>query len=203
MRKSNSAFVITVALIASMLTFAAAKLIGTRKTTPPQTRVATVVQANKKLSAFSLVDTNGTEFGEHSLQGRWTLLFFGYPKCPDICPATLGIVRDSWNILSKRKPNSTLRFVFADISSQQIATSQLQQFMQNYHPQFIGVQGAKEEMQKLGDQLGIYAKQQGDSIDHTAALMLIDPQGYLHAIFTPPFTADDIVHDLSILQAIM
>ena len=53
-------------------------------------------------------------------------------------------------------------------------------------------------MQYLYDQLGIYASEQDDGvIDHTSALMLIDPQGRLTAIFTPPFTAQELADDLN------
>ncbi len=164
----------------------------------PQTKVATAFKAKNALQNFQLTDTTGKPFTPKSLRGHWSVLFFGYMRCPDICPQTLGVVRESWEIMTKTNKPAP-RFIFVDISIENKNINQLQQFLQNYNPDFIGLSGTSTEIKSLGDQLGIYSKQLDDRIDHSAALMLIDPLGRLHAILTPPFNATDVVHDLTIL----
>lgn len=162
------------------------------------TYVASSLQPSKALQKFSLTDTNGNNFTEKSLRGHWTLLFFGYTKCPGICPSTLATVRDAWQQF-KQQNKVPARFVFADISNEPVETSELKLFLSNYNQEFLGVNGAQPDMQELSDQLGIYSQIQEDIIDHTASLILINPQAKLCAIFTPPFSAQDIVHDLQVL----
>ncbi len=166
---------------------------------PPHTRVATAFKSQQKLEYFHLYDTEGNIFTDKSLRGYWTLLFFGYTKCPDICPSTLNIIRETWNIFAAKGQSAPVRFVFADISSKDATLSELKSFLKNYNQNFLGLHGSDEQMHRLSDQLGIYANQQPQGIDHTASLMLIDPQGQLCAVFTPPFDADDLAHDLTIL----
>lgn len=167
--------------------------------TKPITKVASIFKNNKKLIDFKLNATDGKVFSAKSLRGHWTLLFFGYTKCPDICPRTLGVVRDTWQIFKNQNQPLPVRFVFADISNAKVDLNELGQFVHNYDSEFIGVTGSILEMQALSDQLGIYTKDTEQGLDHTAALLLIDPQGTLHATITPPFNAEELAHDLKVL----
>lgn len=188
-------------IIACVAAFYAIYAYMTQKLTyhEPATHVASIIRNTKPLTTFALTDTNNTPFTEHSLRGHWTLLFFGYTRCPDICPRTLAIVRDTWSQFNKYAP---ARFVFADISKDPASLRDLKQFVANYNQDFIGISGTPLEMHQLSDQLGIYAQEVlGQDavtarIDHTAALMLIDPQARLRAVLTPPFNAADIKEDL-------
>ncbi len=172
-------------------------LAPTFKPNTPMTASATVVKSSAGLKGFNLTDTNGKKFTAQSLRGHWTLLFFGYMTCPDICPTTLGIVRDAWSTFPNQQ--SPARFVFVNISPAPADDQGLRAFITNYNSSFIGVTGTTTELTKLGDQLGIFTKQQDNRIDHTASLMLIDPQGRLRAVFTPPFSAPEVAADLQVL----
>jgi len=164
----------------------------------PETHVASTVKSKAALKAFNLTDSNGRPFDQKSLRGNWTLIFFGYTRCPDICPRTLAILRETWQHYDKQNP-APVRFVFADISDTPVASSELKKFLENYNSSFIGINGPPEEMHKFSDQLGIYSQQQADRLDHTAALLLIDPHARLVAIFSPPFSDLDLIHDLQVL----
>jgi protein SCO1 len=174
----------------------------------PLTLAATVIKPNTQpLSGFKLISTTGQDFTQQSLKGQWTLMFFGYSTCPNICPATLGIVKEIWNKFLPEK-NPPAKFVFVSINPMQDSPAELQKFVSNFHPYFIGVTGDIHEIEILKKQLGIYAHNvetnPGDAngrliMDHTAALMLIDSQAKLRAIFTPPLDPDLIAQDLSML----
>lgn len=179
MNKRVTIFVI----LGSVTLFGAWHLIAPLYKHPtPRTAVASVVQPSMPLEV-------------KSLRGHWTLVFFGYMNCPKICPRTLGLVRDAWNTYPTNKIPA--RFVFANITP--CDNNDLKEFLHNYHAEFRGLTNDDPDMQYLYAKLGIYAEEQGTEINHTAALMLIDPQGRLSAIFTPPFTAQELVADLNIL----
>lgn len=165
---------------------------------PPETHVASTLKPSAPLKTFNLIDTNGNIFNNTSLRGHWTLVFFGYTKCPDICPQTLSILRTAWKNYNVNNPAPT-RFVFADISNTPVSSNELKQFLANYNSNFIGVTGSSEEMLKFSDQLGIYAAMQDNKLDHTAALLLIDPQARLTAMISPPYSDLDLLHDLQVL----
>ncbi len=188
-------------LIAGLLVFAATYYFLAPKFQfqAPETHVASVIKPTRPLKPFNLTDTDGKAFNQQSLRGHWNLVFFGYTRCPDICPKTLAILRDTWQNYNLQYP-APVRFIFADISTSPVTNSELKQFLKNYHPSFIGISGPPEEMHKFSDQLGIYSQMQDNKLDHTAALLLIDPQGRLIAIISPPFSDLDLLHDLQVLS---
>ncbi len=199
-KRRTAIFIFSFFCVMGTIILAAYNFIAPKfKYQPPLTKVSTAFKATSKLNSFYVYDTSGSIFTDKSLRGHWTLLFFGYTKCPDICPRTLGIIRETFAMFAAQDKISPVRFVFADISPQPVGLAELKQFVRNYNPEFIGITGSSNEMHTLSDQLGIYSQQMSDSIDHTSALMLIDPQGSLNAIITPPFSAADLVHDLTIL----
>src|SRR5215831_17894628 len=78
-----------------------------------QLSAATVLSPPKPLEVdFSLQDTSNKPFTPASLKGHWTVLFFGYAQCPEICPQTLAIVSEAWR--QKLDPNAQFVFVSLD-----------------------------------------------------------------------------------------
>lgn len=149
--------------------------------------------APMRLAVASIVKP-ATPLQAKFLRGHWTLVFFGYMDCPKICPSMLNLVRDAWNTYQDASPPA--RFVFANITPSD--PQALQNFLHNYHAEFRGIGNDDPEMQHLYEKLSIYsATDQDGTINHTAALMLIDPQARLRAVFSPPFTAEELMADLN------
>lgn len=159
--------------------------------------IASAIKPGRPLTPFELFDDSGKTFTQQSLHGHWTLVFFGYPGCPDICPQTLGVVRDAWNTYLPGQPPA--HFIFASITPEPAESGNLKHFVQQFRPDFVGVSGTPDAMQQFSDQLGIYVQQQPDRIDHTTSMMLIDPKGRLTAVFSAPFTAEQLVKELNLL----
>ena len=57
----------------------------------------------KTLPEFSLIDENSAEVDQSSFTGKWSMVFFGFTRCPDICPITLAVLRDTLNMMSGDK----------------------------------------------------------------------------------------------------
>lgn len=199
--------IFTVISIAFVVVLAMLFLLGPHLSAKqPELTNATLMksQAAMPMPAFLLKSTQGETFTQKDFKGFWTLIFFGYKDCPDICPATLSVLRETWN--KQFGTGAPVKFVFASINPGQDDIEHLKQFVERFHPSFIGVTGQQFEMQKLMHHLGVFAKQQeglspagGPMIDHTSALMLINPQTKLHAIMTPPFEAKILAEDLTTL----
>lgn len=167
---------------------------------------ATVLQPAKALSDFSLIDTRNKAFTLQSFQGHWTLLFFGYAQCPEICPRTLAIVSD----LFRAKPNSNAeakaQFVFVSLDSKTDTVAELQTFLGRFHPEFIGLTGDEKEVIKLAKACRVYSwtdpkpNAAGQKvIDHTGTILLINPEGKLQALFSPPHDSNTLSKELNVL----
>ena len=152
-----------------------------------------------EITNFELNEVNkGKIFNKQSLKGHWNLIFFGYTKCPDICPNTMEIIRDVWNNLEKHYIPA--RFIFITLDPDKDTSKNIKKFLLRYNENFIGLNGEKAQITLLKKSLGIYAKstiKNGvDIINHAGVLLLINPKGQLYGIFSPPLISKNIKHDL-------
>jgi len=164
---------------------------------PQRFQVATILPA-QAIASFSLVTDQETSFTAHSLKGFWTLMFFGYSHCPDICPKTLGVMRQVWDQVLKEVPFAKLQFTFVSLDPATDTSARLKEYLSYVNPKFIGLTGELAEVQKLRQFLGIHSLKENSTglIDHSATLVVFNPRGQLYAIFTPPHHAESIAADL-------
>ncbi|NKF22699.1 SCO family protein [Solimonas marina] len=165
----------------------------------------TLLQAPRPLGDFSAVDENGQPFGLQQLQGHWTLIFPGFTSCPDVCPTTLAMLHQVFQQLGSDAAQMQVRFFSVD--PERDTPEKLTQYVHAFDPQFTAMTAHGDELPKLARMLGVaYAKVPGGTpgsytMDHSAALILIDPQGRIAGYLTPPFAADKLVADLhTVLQ---
>jgi cytochrome oxidase Cu insertion factor (SCO1/SenC/PrrC family) len=155
----------------------------------------------KPLSAFSL-DAHGPErFDLDSLKGKWTFLFFGYIHCPEVCPVALSVLADVERRLSEAgQPAENTQVVFVSLDPQRDSPEQLRHYAQHFSPDFLGVTGNDEQLAGLTRQLGILYRMTdrgptGDYlVDHTASVLLTDPEARLVAVFGFPHNAESIAN---------
>lgn len=168
---------------------------------------ATRFPAARQIPAFSLIDHNNVPFTNSTLQDNWSFLFFGYTHCPDVCPTTLSVL----NSVAQRLQDSTdnTRFIFVSVDPERDTPETLARFVSYFNGEFVGVTGSTAALEQFTRDLGImYLKVQpeGEStgylMDHTASVLLFDPDGRYHAVFSPPLSAEKITADFQrILQA--
>jgi protein SCO1/2 len=192
-------------LVAAALVLAAWFAIALSRAAPPPAfdagPAASVLSVPRLLPSFALTDHEGQPFDESRLEGHWSFLYFGYTFCPDVCPITLVNLRDVRELLEARGGAHALdgvQFVFVSVDPERDTPERLAEFVPYFHADFIGVTGAANELERLTAALGIHhAKAEGGSerdylVDHSTAVMLIDPQRRLHAVFSRPHDPDAI-----------
>jgi protein SCO1 len=150
-----------------------------------------------QLSAFSLTDKHGARLTEGALAGKWTLLFFGFTHCPDVCPTTLKVLSTVATQLRTQKLfGAQGQVLFVSIDPARDGPAAIKTYVEYFDPSFNGATGTDDELKQFTRQLGvIYAKvRTADpdvySMDHTASVLLIGPRLQLLGVFSPPFTAD-------------
>ena len=155
----------------------------------------------RQLAPFRLLDQHGQTFDNSTLQGKWSLLFFGYTHCPDVCPTTLAVLNGVARKLSGS--DVPVQFVFVSVDPERDTPEQLARFVNYFNPDFTGATGTATELEALTRQLGVLHTRAADPqqpdnylVDHSAAVFLTDPSGRYHAVFTPPLAADGIADDL-------
>jgi protein SCO1/2 len=176
---------------------------------PPQLSQATTrLPTPKVLQPFELLTHTGEPFTLDSLKGRWSFVFFGYTHCPDVCPTTLATLSAVANLLAKdTKLASEARFYFVSVDPERDTQAHLAEFVPYFNSAFVGVTGSPEQVDNLTRQLSIlYRKgtpdaQGGYLVDHTASVLLINPEGQFEAVFSPPLNAGHIAADFAKLAS--
>ncbi len=171
----------------------------------PDARAATVLPQPRAIPAVSLTDHEGQSFGNGRLQDRWSLLFFGFTRCPDICPNTLGLLQALSAALKQEGSGASLQVVFVSVDPKYDQPAALKSYIEYFDPSFVAVTGPEDELQKLTGALYMpYAyvpTGKGDeyTVEHSGALVLLNPQGQAVAYFSPPLQVRPILSDLQAL----
>jgi protein SCO1/2 len=153
----------------------------------------------RPLPEFTLLDQHGRPFTRAALEGRWTLLFAGFTHCPDICPSTLAML----SALDRRLGGAgqALQVLFLSLDPERDGPDTLQPYLAHFNPRFLGATGEIAEIDRLMNALGLAyirvpTSADGYTIDHSTALVLIDPRanvvGYFKAPLRPEAIADDL-----------
>ena len=149
----------------------------------------------KALAPFDAIDHENNPFTLADLRGRWSLLFFGFTHCPDICPVTLAVMDKAHGRLEQVRDT---QFVFVSVDPGRDTSERLAQYLASFNPAFIGVGGSAEQVAGLTGQVGLpYFLDKTESkenylIDHGGSLFMIDPLGRLVGIFSAPHEALDV-----------
>ncbi len=153
------------------------------------------------LPAFRLAGPRG-EFRNTDLSGRWTFIFFGYTQCPDVCPTALALMKEVGANLRAVPPAPTFEVVFVSVDPRRDTDQLLAQYLAAFDPGIVGVSGDDAALRPLTQALGVaYRRNDAEdtrnyTVDHSAAIHLIDPQGRLAASFPPPQQAATLAAEL-------
>ena len=152
----------------------------------------------RPLPAFSLLRHDGEPLTREDLKGRWSLLFFGYSHCPDVCTPTLLQLTTTLTELADER--SQILFVSTD--PERDTPQALQKFVGYFDAQMWGVTGQPQAVADFARAVGAFYQSRrlvaGYLVDHSTGVWLIDPQLNLAAVFTAPLQpqlmADDLRH---------
>lgn len=195
---------LTIAIVLA-IALSAGIFVATRLQAPPALKTAFVLPAATPLPEFALVDQSGNAISRDSFRDHWDLLFFGFTHCPDICPATLQVLALARNELDAAGQQPLPRIVLVSVDPERDTPELMGKYVGYFGDGNLGITGSLEELRKLTSGLGIYFEKhpgQGDdySVDHSAAVLLINPDGEFHALFSSPHTVDNYVHDVRLIM---
>ncbi len=190
----------------------------------PELESATLLPTAKNLGDFKLAQFGQGEFNLDSIKGDWSLFFFGYTRCPDVCPTELFTLADMMSRIEQgpKALAAVPQVVFVSVDPQQDEAEHLQNYASYYHKSFKGVTGDQQEIDKLAKAIGIFYERvyhlngqilimaEDDEvpeglensylINHSATIVLMNPNGDMHAIFSAPHDPEVMIRDLAAMQ---
>jgi protein SCO1/2 len=150
--------------------------------------------------AFQLTDQSGQTVTEKSLQGRPTIIFFGYTHCPDVCPTSLFEMSEMLRAMGKDADRVNAYFISVDPERDTVAV--MKDYLGSFDPHLKGLTGDPAEISKVLTEFRVYAKKvpakDGDdyTMDHTALIYLMDKKGNFVAPFNLKQTPEAAAADL-------
>ncbi len=161
----------------------------------------TLLQQPRPIADFTLQGIGGQPFTRQSFEGHWSLVFTGFTHCPDVCPNTLALLKA---LTAKLEAASVpLQIVFISIDPERDKPKNLATYVRYFDSDFIAATGPNAELDKLARSIGfVYAKVPGATpesytMDHSSALILINPQGQVAGYFSPPLNVEALAADFT------
>lgn len=153
------------------------------------------------LQEAEFVANNGETVSLGDFRGQYVLLAFGYTHCPDVCPANLLDFRQIKRSLGETADKVT--FALITVDPERDTPAVLEQYVTRYDPQFLGLSGDIETLERIAPDFNLFWQQQdlgsqaGYLVDHTASRFLIDPQGRLVRIYSFTASIEAIYTDIA------
>ena len=195
-------FIIAIAL---GLALAAGTFVALRMQAPSEPESALILPAPNPVPEFSLLDQDGMPIDQTVFEGQWDLVFFGFTHCPDICPTTLQVLAAAKAALQEKGRSPLPRIVLVSVDPERDSPEVLKQYVDYFGPGNLGITGTLDEITKLTSGLGIYFEKhvsddEDYAVDHSAAVLVINPDGGFEALFSGPHAVENYIHDLPIVM---
>ena len=152
-----------------------------------------------EIDNFELTDQNNEVFNKKSLEGGWTVLFFGYTNCPDVCPTTIYKLAEIKNGIKEDLPSANFNTVLVTLDPDRDSTERLDEYMGYFDETMLGVTGTYENIQSFTSSLSVFYqrinKEEGYDFNHTASIFVFDKDGSLFATMSPANTVGELESD--------
>ena len=194
---------IGLAALVAIVAIAAGMLLSRALLNPasgPTLARATLIDPSRPLPPMAFLDQQGQPFGIEQLRGHWSILFFGFTHCPDICPTTLALLAQVEKQLADLPAEHRPHVVLVSVDPKRDTPERLAQYVKSFSPTFTGLTGEQEAIHEFALKMGVpvaISPLPGGSytVDHSAAIFVVDPSGGLRALSSTPHEAPIIAAD--------
>jgi cytochrome oxidase Cu insertion factor (SCO1/SenC/PrrC family) len=170
------------------LVFAIGAWLTLLRDDPPESSVVGGLVVNVDVGGpFELTDHTGARVSDTALRGGYTLLYFGYTFCPDVCPTELGGMAATIDALGEAGARVTP--VMITIDPERDTPEVLAEYVPLFHERLIGLTGTAEEIRDVATQFRVFY-QRFDSnqytyylMDHSSFVYLLDREGDVASMF--------------------
>ena len=158
------------------------------------------------LTSFELTDQDNNAFTNEDFLGQWSLVFFGFTSCPDVCPITMSELAQTYRALQEQPDQALPQVVFVSVDPERDSIDGVREYVQRFDSEFIGLIGSEVETANIAAQFFVaFSKVDEGMVDmghempsmpdmqvgeymmnHNIHVSLVNPQGELTAVVRPP-----------------
>jgi protein SCO1/2 len=145
--------------------------------------------------AFTLTNQDGKQISDSEFRGKYMLVFFGFTRCPMICPTSMATITAALDILGDKA--GSVAPVFITIDPQFDTPAQLKDFLANFSPKIIGLTGTPKQIEDVAAAYKAYYSEHDGAMDHSTFLYLMDGKGEYITHFPYDMAADELAKNIS------
>ncbi|TBU86882.1 SCO family protein [Phytopseudomonas dryadis] len=206
MTRTQTTVFVLVAVVALVLGLTVNKVLNSKAQNDPAALLdagIVLLPQHRQVPTLDFTDQDGQTFATDQLTDRWSLLFFGYTFCPDICPATLAQLRQ---LRSQIPPEAwdNLRIVLVSVDPNRDTPEQLHKYLGYFDAGFVGLTGEPDTLQQLANALSIPyipadTSKENYTVDHSGNLAIIGPDGTQRGFIRAPINNEKLAAQLPAL----
>jgi protein SCO1 len=193
--------IVLAAIVAFALGLILARVfVALREVPVPVTENTTILPQPRDLPPLDLVDQDNRPLPRDFLRNRWTVVFFGFTQCPDVCPTTLATLAQMKKKLADLPAEQQPRVLLVSVDPERDTAAILKPYVTFFDPSFLGATGTLAATGQAATAFSVpFAKvplpDGGYTMDHGAGLFVVSPAGALAAYSSPPFDAAVLARD--------
>ncbi len=206
----TTVYILVAALAAGLGLWASTHHFGpvTASNDAPALQAVRLFEPARELPAFALAQSDGTPLEPAELQGHWTLVFLGFTHCPDICPTTLAELARAQKAWEAIPEASRPRVLFVSVDPERDTPELIGQYAHAFHKDTLAATGRLQAVEAFATSLSmVFSKAPPPegypadqyTINHSATIAVLDPQGRMAGLVRPPFEPMKIAADLQAL----
>ena len=203
----------TLIILVAALAVGLGLLAGQRAFNPPVTNTAVNIHTDivklfpkpRELPAFNLRQSDNTPLIPGELKGHWTLVFLGFTFCPDVCPMTLTELAQAQKKWEHIPEATRPRVLFVSVDPERDTPDKIGEYTRAFHADTLAATASVPELEAFTKSLSmVFAKVAAPdgmdasqyTIDHSATIAVLDPQGRMAGIIQPPLNPALIASDM-------
>ncbi|MDQ3512027.1 MAG: SCO family protein [Pseudomonadota bacterium] len=207
----TTAYILLVALAAALGLWASQHVFSSPASpTWPETTAVRLFNPPREIPAFNLRQSDGTPLVPGELRGHWTLVSLGFTHCPDVCPTTLAQLSQAQNQWTGLPESTRPRVLFVSVDPERDTPERTGDYAHAFHRDTIAATADVPALEAFANSLSmVFAKvppEGGEpvdqySVDHSAAIVVMDPQGRMTGLIRPPMEPNAIAAEMVALTA--
>ncbi|WXL26108.1 SCO family protein [Ectopseudomonas mendocina] len=203
MSRTQTTVFVLIAIVALVLGLTVNKVMNSKGQADPTALLdagIVLLPQSRSLPALTMTNQDGQPVQLDQLKGKWSLLFFGYTFCPDICPATLAQVRQLQGQLPA-EALAQLQTILVTVDPARDSPEQLKKYLGFFDAGFTGLTGSLDDTQKLANAVSIPfipadTSKENYTVDHSGNLVLVGPDGRQRGFIRAPINNEKLAAQL-------
>jgi protein SCO1/2 len=199
----NKSSIVIVSLIALVGGIAISWVVSTNRLIELEAGLWFGEQA-RSLPEFELIDHNNKPLNRKRMSGDWSLMFFGYTHCPDVCPTSLQMMSDMMAAIDDPDVSDSVNIYFVSVDPERDTSELLASYVTYFNTEFIGATAAMDKLRPLTAAIGIShsigEQTEGNptyDVVHSSAIVLVNPKAEFAGVFGAPHDALAIARDMT------